>query len=62
MNQQFALDRSNAKWMGVCSGISNLTGIDATGVRIIAVLATILLLGPIALLLYLVTGLVAPSA
>ncbi len=37
----FQLDKSNGKVMGVCAGLSNLTGIDATIVRIAVVLATI---------------------
>jgi phage shock protein C len=57
----FALDRSNGKLMGVCAGIARATGADVTLVRIATVL-TLFLLGPITLLLYLVTGWVAPEA
>jgi len=57
----FALDRTNGKLMGVCSGIARATGADVTLVRLATVL-TLFLLGPITLLLYLVAGWVAPEA
>lgn len=38
----FRLDKQNAKWLGVCAGIADYTGIDATFVRIGAVAATLL--------------------
>jgi len=56
----FALDRGNGKVMGVCAGIARATGADATLVRLAAVLS-LLLVGPIAFILYLVTGWVAPE-
>ena len=56
----FALDRSNRKLMGVCAGIARSTGTDPTLVRIAAVLS-LLVLGPITILFYLVTGWVAPD-
>ena len=37
----FYLDKTNAKWLGVCSGIAEYTGIDVTIVRIVTVLGTI---------------------
>ena len=37
----FYLDKSNAKWLGVCSGIADYTGIDVVVVRIVTVLGTI---------------------
>jgi phage shock protein C len=58
--QSFALDRSNSKLMGVCAGIARATGADVTLVRIATLLA-LFLLGPIALILYLVTGWIAPE-
>jgi phage shock protein PspC (stress-responsive transcriptional regulator) len=57
----FALDRANGKLMGVCAGIARATGADVTLVRL-AVVLSLFLLGPITLLLYLVTGWVAPEA
>jgi phage shock protein C len=42
MKKIFQLDKSNAVLLGVCGGIAKLTGIDATFVRIGAVLLTLL--------------------
>jgi phage shock protein C len=60
MNRTFALDRANAKLMGVCSGLADTAGADVTLVRIAAV-ASLLLLGPVTLILYLATGWIAPA-
>ena len=60
-NETYALDGTNAKLMGVCSGLARWTGTDATFVRLALVLAT-LVAGPVAILLYLLTGLIAPRA
>jgi phage shock protein C len=38
---KFYLDKQHGKWMGVCSGIADYTGIDATWVRVGAVLLTV---------------------
>ena len=38
---KFYLDKRNAKFLGVCSGIADYTGIDATIVRILAVVGTL---------------------
>ena len=38
----FRVDRSNRKWMGVCAGIANHTGIDVTFVRLGVVALTLL--------------------
>ena len=40
--KKFELDRSNGKLMGVCAGIANYTGWDATLIRIGLVVITIL--------------------
>jgi phage shock protein C len=61
MNSRYALDRNNAKMLGVCAGLARSTGWDPLLVRIGAVLATVLFLGPIAILLYLVTAWVAQA-
>ena len=58
--QTFAIDRGNGKLMGVCAGIARATGADATLVRIAALLS-LFMFGPIALILYFVTGWVAPE-
>jgi phage shock protein C len=41
--KRFEVDRANGKLAGVCAGIANMTGLDATVVRIGLVVATILL-------------------
>ena len=61
-DRTFRLDRANAKLMGVCAGLANATGIDATIVRVAVVLLTVLGLGPVGVLAYLVAGWVAPRA
>jgi phage shock protein C len=60
MSRSFALDRANGKLMGVCAGAADASGMDPTLVRLLAV-GAVLLLGPIAILLYFVTGWVAPE-
>ena len=57
----YALDKSNAKLLGVCAGLSRSTGWDPTIVRIGAVAATLLLLGPVAIVLYLAAALIADA-
>lgn len=42
MKKIFQLDKANGKLMGVCAGIANYTGIDATIVRIGAVVLTLM--------------------
>ena len=58
---RYALDRPNRKLMGVCSGFARAFDVDATLLRVGAVLS-LLVLGPLALVAYLVAGLVAPDA
>lgn len=38
----FQVDRTESKLMGVCSGLANLTGVDATVIRIGFVVATLI--------------------
>ncbi|QNQ11000.1 envelope stress response membrane protein PspC [Sphingomonas alpina] len=38
---KFYLDKQNRKWLGVCSGIADYTGVDATWVRIGTVVLTL---------------------
>lgn len=61
MNARYALDRSNAKMMGVCSGFARSFDTDPTLVRLGAV-ASLFVLGPVAILLYFVAAWVAPNA
>lgn len=54
----YRLDKTNSKLMGVCAGLSNATGLDLALVRVGVVLLT-LVLGPITVLAYLLTGWIA---
>jgi phage shock protein C len=56
MTSRFALDKSNAKILGVCAGIARSTNIDPLAVRLIAAALTLFLLGPIGLLIYFLVG------
>lgn len=61
MSARFALDKRNSRLMGVCAGFARWTGIDPTIVRVAAVLLTLLGVGS-TVILYLLVGLIAPSA
>jgi phage shock protein C len=61
MTGRFALDKANAKLMGVCAGLAELTGADVTLLRLAAVVS-LFILGPVAILLYFVAGCIAPDA
>ena len=54
----FRLDKTNAKFMGVCSGIARFFGWDVTLVRIVFALGTIFGFGSL-LIIYLAIGLIA---
>jgi phage shock protein C len=41
MRRTFAVDKSEAKMMGVCSGLARMSGVDATVIRIGFVVATL---------------------
>lgn len=58
---KFYLDKQNAKWMGVCAGIADYTGIDVTWVRIGMVLVTLMGGFPWTLIAYFVAGWVADA-
>jgi phage shock protein C len=58
VNNRFLINRRDAKIMGVGAGLADYTGIDPLLVRL-ALVAGLLLTGPIFLILYLVAGLVA---
>lgn len=60
MQSRYLLDKGNAKLMGVCSGFARWADMDPTLVRLTLVLIT-LFVGPIAILAYLLTGLVASN-
>jgi phage shock protein C len=59
MNGRFLLNKSDAKVMGVAAGVADYTGIDPTIVRLGMVAAT-LITGPVMILFYVLTGLLAP--
>lgn len=60
MNGRFLVNRSDAKVMGVASGLAEYTGVDATLIRLGFVAAT-LITGPVMILFYVLTGLLAPK-
>ena len=55
MTRKFLLNRRDAKLMGVAAGLADYTGVDALIIRLSLVLA-VLLTGPAAILLYVITG------
>ena len=55
---KFYLDKRNGKFMGVCAGIADYTGVDVTWVRVGTALLTVATSGWV-LLAYFVTGWVA---
>jgi phage shock protein C len=57
---QFYLDKQNAKWMGVCAGIADYTGLDITLVRVGVIVLTCVTSGWV-LLAYLAAGYLAPK-
>ena len=61
MTNSFTLDRSNGKAMGVCAGLARMSGADVTFIRL-AVVASLCVLGPLTILLYIVAAFVAPDA
>ena len=55
MTDRFVINRSRAKVMGVCAGLADWLQVDVLIVRLGVVLAT-LMTGPVAILLYILTG------
>ncbi|MDP8912175.1 MAG: PspC domain-containing protein [Pseudomonadota bacterium] len=58
MNSHYALDKSNAKLLGVCAGFARWADVDPTLTRATMVLMT-LFLSPIVLVAYLLIALIA---
>lgn len=56
---KFYLNKREGKWKGVCAGIADYTGIDATWVRVGTVLITIMGAFPWTLIAYVITAWVA---
>jgi phage shock protein C len=59
MNQRFLINRGDAKVMGVAAGLADCTGVDPTIIRLAFIAAT-LITGPVMILFYVLTGLLAP--
>ncbi|HKN42082.1 MAG TPA: PspC domain-containing protein [Sphingomicrobium sp.] len=55
MNGRFVINRSRAKVMGVCAGLADWLNVDVLAVRLGVVVAT-LITGPVAVLIYILTG------
>ena len=62
MKKTFRLNRRNKKLMGVCAGISDMTGVDATIVRVALVLVTLAGAFPWTVIAYLLAGWLAKPA
>jgi phage shock protein C len=60
VNNRFLINRRDAKIMGVAAGISDYTGIDPTVIRL-ALVAALLLTGPVVVLFYLLAGFLAAN-
>jgi phage shock protein C len=57
---KFYVDKRNKKWMGVCAGVADYTGVDITMVRIGVVVLTIMGGFPWTVIAYLIAGWMAP--
>ena len=55
MNGRFLLNRNQSKVMGVAAGLAEWTGVDVLAIRLGLIVAT-LISGPVAILLYVLTG------
>ena len=62
MRKTFKLDKRNGKLFGVCAGIADYTGIDATIIRIALVVATIAGAAPWTFIAYAVAAWAAKPA
>jgi phage shock protein C len=60
MNGRFLINRRDAKIMGVAAGLADYTGIDPLVIRLGLIAAT-LLAGPAMVLVYVLTGWLAPQ-
>ncbi len=55
MTDRFLVNTNKAKVMGVCAGLADWLKIDVLAIRLAAIVA-VLVTGPIAVLLYVLTG------
>jgi phage shock protein C len=58
VTNRFLTNRRDGKIMGVAAGIADYSGVDVTLIRV-ALVAALLLTGPVVFFLYLITALVA---
>lgn len=56
---KFYTDKPNGKWMGVCAGIADYTGIDVTVIRVGLVVLTFAVSG-LTFIAYIAAGMLAP--
>ena len=61
MNSRYALDKQEAKILGVCSGLARSTGWDPLLIRLGAVGLTLFALGPVMLVAYFVIAFIAEA-
>ncbi len=61
MNGPLLINRRDGKVMGVAAGLADYTGFDVTLIRI-AMIAALLVTGPVMIVLYLVAGWLAPRS
>ena len=59
MNGRFLINRGDAKVMGVAAGLADYSGVDPTIIRLVLIALT-LVTGPVMILFYVLTGLLAP--
>ncbi|MEJ7776610.1 MAG: PspC domain-containing protein [Sphingomicrobium sp.] len=55
MNGRYLVNRSDGKIMGVAAGLADWTGVDALIIRL-GLVGLLLIIGPIVVLFYLLTG------
>jgi phage shock protein C len=55
LTNRFLINRRDSKIMGVAAGIADYTGVDVLVVRL-ALVALLLITGPVVLVLYMLTG------
>ena len=60
MNGRFLINRRDAKIMGVAAGLGDYTGVDPLLIRLGFIAAT-LITGPLMVILYVLTGWLAPN-
>lgn len=58
---KFYLDKQNAKWSGVCSGIADYSGIDVVWIRVATVMLTVMGSGMTLIAYFLIAWLAQPK-